>query len=215
MQIKSFPVGAFCTNCYVVWDEESKRGVVIDPGYDAQRIQMVLAAHQVQCQYILLTHGHIDHITGAQELKEKTGALTVIGVKDAHYMTEEQDREFRAYYVTNYKNTAPDMTVKEGDELEVGALHFRVLETPGHTPGGVCYLCGDYLFCGDTLFQGSCGRTDLEGGNWPEILRSLARLSRLPGNLFVMSGHGPSSTIEREQKYNPFIQEALAAEKQG
>lgn len=215
MQIKSFPVGAFGTNCYVVWEEESKQGVVIDPGYDAQRIQMVLAAHQVQCRYILLTHGHIDHITGAQELKQQTGALTVIGVKDAHYMTEEQDREFRAYYATNYKNTAPDRTVKEGDELEVGALRFRVMETPGHTPGGVCYLCGEYLFCGDTLFQGSCGRTDLEGGSWPDILRSLARLSRLPGNLFVMSGHGPSSTIERERQYNPYVREALAAEQQG
>ncbi|MGI6030985.1 MAG: MBL fold metallo-hydrolase [Eubacteriales bacterium] len=211
MKILTMPVGAFQTNCYLVWDESTHEGVVIDPGYDARGILMKAAKEGIQLRYILLTHGHVDHVTAAQEIREKTGAQTVIGQGDAHYLIENETDGLGMYYPTSYPNTAPDRTVQEGDVIRVtDQLQFRVLETPGHTAGGVCFLCGEVLFSGDTLFAGSCGRTDLSTGSFPEILRSLKRLAELEGDYRVLSGHGEETTLAWERRYNPYIREAMS-----
>jgi len=192
MIIKRFTVGWLSTNCYVVGCEETKEAVVIDPGMDSERetepILNFIKQNSFHIRYIINTHGHPDHIAGNAVMKEATGAPILIHENDAERV--QADRKLR-----------------DGDVLQVGTFKLVVLHTPGHTKDGISLLGDNVVFTGDTLFAGSVGRTDFLGGSYKELMRSIkTKLLPLPDSFKVYSGHGPSTTIGEEKKYNPFLQ---------
>ena len=187
-------LGAYQTNCYIIHDEASKTCCVIDPGYDADIILDKLDGLGLSLEAILLTHGHFDHVGAVKELAAETGCEVYIHAAD---LTMPPMMTAGPLYYTR--------TYAEGDQLKLAGLEIAVLHTPGHTPGSVCLLCETSIFSGDTLFQGSCGRTDLPGGDWATILKSLKRLAAIEGNFWVFSGHGGSTTLRDEKKYNPYM----------
>ncbi len=203
MKIDVKQVGDLMTNCYLVWDENTKRAAVIDPGDDGAYLADCLKKKGLTLQYILLTHGHFDHIGGVEELQAACGANPVI------YMSHKDLGLEAVFHETISLDPKRVADWKEGDTVTLDSITFQVLETPGHTPGSVCLLAGDVLFSGDTLFCGSCGRTDFPGGSWGDMCASLKRLYELPGDYTVFSGHTGSTTLERERRTNPFMQSAL------
>ncbi len=203
MLIKDFPLGQIETNCYIVTDENTLACVVIDPGDEANVVLHYLETNHLKLRYIFLTHGHFDHTMAVAAVAEETGAEVYIHAKDLCAPGER----------SMYKFMAPEgvqvHTYKEGDSFQVDGLTFQILETPGHSPGSVSILCGDALFSGDTLFRDSCGRTDLPGGDMGVLLQSLKRLYQLPGDLEVYPGHERASTMDRERKFNYYMQYAI------
>ena len=183
MIIKCFPVGHLETNCYIVTDEETKLAAAVDPGDESNVILDYLEENRITLKEILLTHGHYDH-TGAVE-------------------AEGPGESFRFYSPLGGIGT-----YAEGDEIPVGGLTFRVLETPGHSPGSVSLVCGPALFCGDTLFRDSAGRTDLPGGDLDTEMASLKRLALLPGDYEVYPGHMDGTTLDRERSVNRWLRRA-------
>jgi len=201
MLIKTLPLGQMETNCYVVTDEDSLLCAVIDPGDESNTVLDYLEDNHLTCQYIFLTHGHFDHTMAVRPVAEATGATVCMHEKDSK--ADIPSAPFRF--------TPPPGSVfyKEGDVFAVGKLRFLVIETPGHTPGGVTLLCEDALFTGDTLFRDSCGRTDFPGGDMNTLLGSLRKLCALPGDYEVYPGHMDSTTLDRERRFNYYVQYAL------
>ena len=200
MLIKTIPVGQLETNCYVVTDEQTLDCAVIDPGDESNAILDYLESNHLRCEAILLTHGHYDHVGAVWEVMEETGAPVYICPRDDARITGERHYSFPMPEGGRYFD--------EGDVLNFAGMDFRILATPGHSPGSVCIICGDAIFTGDTLFRGSCGRADLPGGDMVEELRSLKRLCDLSGDYEVYPGHMDSSTLERERNFNYYCREA-------
>ena len=200
MLIKTLPVGQLETNCYVVSNEDTLACVVIDPGDESNVILNYLEDNHLHCEAIFLTHGHYDHVGAVEAIMEETGAPVYLCPRDDARTTG--DRHY-AYFLPE-----GGRYYDEGDVLSIAGLNFKILATPGHTAGGVCIQCENALFTGDTLFRGSCGRTDLPGGDMDEELKSLARLCALPGDYEVYPGHMDSSTLERERNFNYYCREA-------
>ena len=200
MNIKTMQVGPLGTNCYLLEDEHTRAAAVIDPGGDGARIEAQLLADGAELKLILLTHAHFDHTGGVAELHAAHPDVPVfLHPADASRLGSQVFPPIGA----------PTVPYGDGDVVKLGDLDIQVLHTPGHTPGGVCLLVGDALFTGDTLFQGSMGRIDFEGGSYEDIMASLARLAHLPGDFRVLPGHMDASTLERERKTNYYIREAL------
>ncbi len=185
LRMKTLTVGALGTCCYVVYDEEKDGCVVIDPGYEPERIRRACEGRRIEA--VLLTHGHFDHIGGVAELA-KDGAEIVIHPGDAPMLA---DTKLNASWLVGDCVTAPAATrlVNEGDAITFAGVTFTVLHTPGHTPGCVCYQTGDWLFTGDTLFQYGYGRTDLPGGSMQQLSASLRRLQPLARQYQIFPGH--------------------------
>lgn len=203
MEVKVLQVGPIGTNCYILEDEAAKLAAVIDPGDEAEKILSVLKEDGVETRYILLTHGHYDHTTGVPDLHR--------ALPEAQVYIHKADAQGAGSRLFPLAGEIADLHFyDEGDTLPLGGLTIHVLHTPGHSKGGVTLQVGDVLFCGDTLFAGSCGRTDLNGGSYEEIMQSLKRLGQLPGDYHVCPGHDVTSTLERERKTNPFLREAMA-----
>ncbi|WP_101909560.1 MBL fold metallo-hydrolase [Marasmitruncus massiliensis] len=207
MKLYVKPVGTLGTNCYIVADDSGKCAV-IDPGAQAEKLLDFLETHGFTPEYILLTHGHYDHIGAVKAIAEKYGCKIAIGRNDAEQLTDREKSlaTSRGLSEKDYL-MATDLLLAEGDHLTVGNLAFSVLDTPGHTRGGVCYLCGDLLFSGDTLFCGDVGRCDLYGGNFIMMQESLKKLAALKGDFRVLPGHGPESTLDQERMQNPYMRE--------
>lgn len=201
MLIKTLVVGQFGTNCYVVTDEKTLECALIDPGAESNTILDYLEGNHLTCRAILVTHTHFDHITALPAVAAETKAPV--------YMTEKDSRLSPRMMPPGFVMPEGVIFYKEGDEVKVGSLVFRVLETPGHTPGGVSLVCGDAIFSGDTLFHGSCGRTDFEGGDMMVQLASLKKLAELPGDYEVYPGHMEATTLEAERKFNPYMRRAV------
>ena len=199
MDVKYMVVGPYQTNCYFIIDEETKATAVVDPGSAASEILRNVKEQGLDIKMILLTHGHFDHTGAVAELHEATGAPVYMNERDLYnYETKPENLE-----IINYG---------DGDELTLGSMKIKVIETPGHTPGSVSLIVEDQLFCGDTLFMGSCGRTDFPGGSYPQILRSLKRLYDLEGNYIVYPGHDRVTSLDFERAHNPYMRECLKAE---
>ena len=202
MKVKMMQVGPIGTNCYILEDEGEKRAAVIDPGDEAGRILSVLREMDSQVDYILLTHGHYDHTTAVPELHE--------ALPDAKIYIHKADANGTGGRIFPLAGQVKDLLFyDEGDALPLGALTVEVLHTPGHSKGSVTLKVRDVLFTGDTLFAGDCGRTDLPGGSYEEILASLGRLGRLEGNFHVCPGHEQTSTMDREREINRYLREGM------
>ena len=194
VNIKTLPLGAYQTNCYLVWGEGADSVIVIDPGYHPERVLSEVKLLNKSVAAILLTHGHFDHVGGVKDIAAETDCSVYLHEGE---LSQPPSMTAGPLYYTH--------TYGEGDSLHLAGLNLRVLHTPGHTPGSVCLICEDCLFAGDTLFMGSCGRTDFPGGDMGQMRASLTRLAELPGDYKVFSGHGPETTLNMERKYNPYI----------
>ena len=193
-------------NTYILVDENTKKCAVIDPGASIIDILNVIEKHQFTVEYIILTHGHGDHISQAPEVKRRTNAKIVAHVKEEEVLIDR---------VKNLSSQLPgplvefdaDIYVDEGDVIELGSLKLKIIHTPGHTKGGMSIKVGENIFTGDTLFAGSIGRTDFYGGDYKQIMKSLRKLAKYDDNAVVYPGHGPSSTIGVEKRVNPYMQQ--------
>ena len=194
INIKTLALGAYQTNTYLVWEENSPTCVVIDPGYEPDTILVEAKKLGKEITAVLLTHGHFDHVGGVRELAAETGCPVYL--HEAELSMPPQMTAGPLFYTNTYG---------EGDFVEAAGLSFKVLHTPGHTPGSICLLCENAMFSGDTLFWGSCGRTDLPGGSWTTIRASLKRLANLSGDFDVLPGHGDATTLSFERKMNPYM----------
>ncbi|EEH97513.1 MULTISPECIES: MBL fold metallo-hydrolase [Clostridium] len=199
MIVKTYPLGSLQTNCYLVIDENTNKAAVIDPGAEASYLIKEIEALGIKIEVILLTHCHFDHNGAVEELKDKYKVDVYLNKADEEYMEMDSTGIFgKLPNIYKYIN--------EGDEIKVGKLTFKAIFTPGHTKGGTCYLVEDKVFTGDTLFNGSIGRTDFLGGSYNELIESIeTKLMVLDNDVEVYPGHGPKSTIIFERMRNPFL----------
>lgn len=208
IQIIIIPVTPFQQNCSLVYDRYSKKGAVVDPGGDVERIRQAIADHGVTVEKIVLTHGHIDHVGGAADL----AAALKVPIEGPH----EADRPLMArvaeqgaaFGLAGAKSVAPNLWLQEGDTIDIAGRIFQVLHCPGHSPGHLVFYDKGlrFAFSGDVLFAGSIGRTDLPGGDHAMLLRSIRdKLLPLGDDVSFLPGHGPASTIGEERLNNPFL----------
>ncbi|HLC16780.1 MAG TPA: MBL fold metallo-hydrolase [Thermodesulfovibrionia bacterium] len=203
MIIKSLTVGSLQVNCYIVYDEATKDAIVIDPGDEPDMVMDLIEEVNLKVNFILLTHGHFDHIGAVDDMKGFTGAPILLHKADKHlYSQANVHASMWGFRIGNLPE--PERFIEEGDEIKAGALEFRVLHTPGHTHGSSCFYGMGVLFSGDTLFRDSIGRTDLPGGDMLAMGDSFRKLMELPLDTVVYCGHGPATTIGREKKENFF-----------
>jgi glyoxylase-like metal-dependent hydrolase (beta-lactamase superfamily II) len=201
------PVGMLQCNCSIRGDEASREAIVVDPGDEIEQILQILAHHGLRVKAIVITHAHIDHIGGAQKLKAATGAAVYMNEKDAP-LYDALDTQAGWLGIATPERTEIDGPLRDGDSLQLGGAELHALHTPGHTQGSVSLWIPleNKLIAGDTLFRDSIGRTDLPGGDGKQILRSIKeKLLPLPDDALVIPGHGASTTIGREKRFNPFL----------
>ena len=202
IKIHTLPLGEYMTNTYIVHDMGAESCAVIDPGYRPDVILAQVKKLGLKVDAILLTHGHFDHVGAVEKIVEETGCK--LWMREADWSQDLSPATAFFYPLANCDFTEVQFC-EEGQEISAGGLTFHVMETPGHTWGSVCYICEDAMFSGDTLFARGCGRTDLPGGNWDTIEASLKRLASLEENYTIYPGHGGSTTLAYEKRYNPYM----------
>lgn len=206
MIVRPMPVGPLQANCFIVGCEETRKTAIVDPGGDADRLLSVLEKENLELTVIVNTHGHFDHVGGNKAVKAATGAELMIHSADAP-MLALVTQAAAAWGMQTEESPSPDRLLEDGDLITVGNLQFKVIHTPGHSPGGICLHEENEqsLFVGDTLFAGSIGRADLPGGDYDTLIRSIqTRLFVLPDETAVYNGHMEVTTIGQEKRYNPF-----------
>jgi len=203
------PVTAFQQNCMLLWCEATKRAVVVDPGGDLPEVERAIAEADVAVDKIWLTHGHIDHVGGAADLKTRLKVPIEGPNREDLFLLQHVAETARSFGIPDASNVTPDRWLEDGDKVEVGELTFDVLHCPGHSPGSVVYFnrAERLAIVGDVLFAGSVGRTDFPGGDSRQLLKSIRdKLLPLGDDVAIISGHGPTTTIGRERATNPFLQ---------
>ena len=205
MQIETIVVGPFEVNCYLIFDAVSKNGVIVDPGGDDYKIAEGIDRLGFTPRAILLTHGHGDHIAAVESLKGKFNLPLYVGQGEEPLLASPS-ANISSFF--GFEITCPpaDFSVGDSQVVDIAGLKFTVFATPGHSPGSVCYFIGKSLFCGDVLFNGSIGRTDLPGGNYQQLIDSIDKyILSLPDDIICYPGHGPITTVGSERKNNPFL----------
>ena len=205
MIVKILVVGSIGANCVILGCEQTRKAAVVDPGDEGDKILSVLTSEKLTLEKIINTHGHFDHVGANRRLKEVTGAEILIHEKDAPMLGYL--KEMAMSFGMRMENSPPaDRFVKDGDIITFGEEKLKVLHTPGHSQGGISLVAEDFVIAGDTLFQGSIGRTDLPGGDYDTLIRSIkTKLLPLGDKMKVITGHGPATLIGAEKRYNPFL----------
>ncbi len=208
MIIESIVTGSFVENAWILGDEESKHAIIFDPGDNVSSIIGKIDELRLTPVFIFNTHAHPDHLGAAAELQKRFDLPFAIHENELPTFNSAKDT---AQFLGLLNFHLPEVTtfLSDGQVLEINNLHLQVLHTPGHTPGSICFLTGKHLFSGDTLFQGSVGRTDLPGGSMKQLGNSLKRLSRLPEDTRVYPGHGEITSIKKELETNPYLKDVL------
>ena len=196
--------GILGVNCYILGDEDTQKGAVIDPGGSVEDILRTIREHELDIEYIILTHGHGDHIGGLPQLKQMTNAKVIAHI-DEKELLNDKSKNLTANLGCGIVEIDADEYVKDGQNIKLGNLNLEIIHTPGHTPGCMCIKVDNVMFSGDTLFAGSIGRTDLYGGNYSEIQNSLNKLSKLDDDITVLPGHGPATRLGIEKITNPYM----------
>ena len=204
LQIKRMRVGQIGTNCYLLEDTDAKICAVVDPGDQPDDIDQEIRKAGLTLTMILITHGHFDHIIGVKSVKEKYGAQVVISKEDEP-MLNSSKLSLAVFCNAPQNNVDADIIVKDGDEITLGEIKIKVMATPGHTSGSVCYIAENCIFSGDTLFYCSCGRTDFPSGSHEQMMSSLQKLKALDGDYKVYTGHNNLTTLDFERKNNPYM----------
>ena len=204
MNIVKLTLGELAANCFIV-EAPDKTAVVIDPGAEAEVIEAELESRGLTLSKILLTHGHFDHTGAAAELKAKYRAQVYISAVDEELLDDKVKSVAYILPECPFRPVEADVRIKEGDVITQGSMEISVIETPGHTAGSVCFIIGDCMFTGDTLFHGTIGRTDHFSGDTPTEIQSVKRLAALDKNYRLYCGHGSDTDLETERKTNPFI----------
>jgi glyoxylase-like metal-dependent hydrolase (beta-lactamase superfamily II) len=208
-EIKRLVVGPLEANCYLVWDDVNRSAVIVDPGDEGDYIEKEVKKEGLDVKYIINTHGHFDHVGASGRLRDSLGARLAIHASDAPLL-EGAPIQGSHFGIDTPSQPQPEVLVTDGTVLKAGGLSITVLHTPGHTQGGVClYLEKEgVIFTGDTLFTGSVGRTDLPGGSYDALMKSIKeKILPLGDNVRVLPGHGPETTVGEEKRSNPFIME--------
>lgn len=208
MIVKTLVVGPFASNCFIVGSESTRKGIIIDPGADAKNILNTVRDQGFSIVLIVATHNHIDHVGALRSVKDATRAKYAVHEADAKEAMPVVFGRMMGLMLGSSPRGAPkpDRLLKDGDIIEIDDLRFKVLHTPGHTPGGISLLSDGVVFSGDTLFNFGIGRTDLEGGDYGKLMDSImTKLMVLPDSTIVYPGHGPETTIGAEKKWNPFL----------
>lgn len=205
MKVIRIPAGIYAANCYIIYSETTKDGIIVDPGGDADVIFKTIEENHLKINHIILTHGHGDHIGGVMELLDILKVPLLVHEDDVD-MISDAKMNLSNIMPIGAVELSPDKVVKDGDIILFGDLEAEIIHTPGHTRGGICIKIEENLITGDTLFQGSIGRTDLEGGDYDTIIKSIKeKLLIFPDNTIVWPGHGVQTTIGNEKRNNPFL----------
>ena len=205
LKLTTFSPSMVYANCYILKDEESGEALVVDPGCYNKRLEAMLKNEGItSLRYILLTHGHFDHISGVGDLQNSFGGKVVIHLEDAPCL-HNRDESLASKFHFSQNEAKADIMLDGDEELPFGKYKIKVLHTPGHTKGSVCYIVEDIMFSGDTLFKDTVGRTDFPGGSYDEMMDSMKKLAALESDFTVYPGHDVSTTLEREKRYNPYM----------
>lgn len=208
MLLKTVVVTEFMTNCFILGDEQTKKAFVVDPGGEADKILSQIESLRLEVVAIVNTHAHVDHIGAIREVRDATGAQVMIHRSELPLL-QSASRMGRLFGIHVEQPPDPDRFLEEGDDISLGnSLSLKVIETPGHSPGGISLVSSDGKICfaGDTLFAGSIGRTDLPGGDYHTLISSIkTKLLPLGDDVKVLPGHGPATTLGTERRYNPFL----------
>ncbi len=202
LSVKSAVFGGLQNNCYLITDKDTNKSALVDCTEFSDRMLDFIG--NADLEYILLTHGHFDHIGGVSEISERFNAKIVISSIDAPMLSSSK-LSLAAFCGAVHNNSSADITVEDNDVIELGNSEIYVISTPGHTSGSVCYMCDDNLFTGDTMFFCSCGRTDFPTGSPVDMQKSLIKLASLNGDYKIFAGHDRQSTLDFERKNNPYI----------
>lgn len=206
MEVVTLTVGMYETNCYLAYDRQKKEGIIIDPGDEAGLIIDGIKRLDFKPRMILLTHGHVDHIGAVNEMI-KTYSIPLKAGRGEEKLLKSAAANFSALMGAPITCPDPEQLLDDGDKLSFGSEVLTVRQTPGHSPGGVCYVGDGLVFCGDTLFYGSVGRTDFPGCSHQQLIKSIVeKLLPLPDKTVCYPGHGPTTTIGEERRHNPFLQ---------
>ncbi len=205
MKIKKFEVGPLFVNCYVVYDDNTKKAIVIDPGDEPDLILDFINEEGLYVKYIICTHGHFDHIGSVKEIKEGTGAEILLHEYDLEIYRNSPEVAIQFFGIEIDPQPEPDRLLKDNEIIQINNIQLKIIHTPGHSPGSISIYTNGYLFTGDTLFAGSIGRTDISGGNLNELINSLKKISTLPLETTVLPGHGPKTDIKTEINTNPYL----------
>ncbi|QGU95032.1 MBL fold metallo-hydrolase [Clostridium bovifaecis] len=201
MKIKRIPAGIYGANCYILFEEDTRVGCVIDPGGDEDILIKEIDKTNIELKFILLTHGHIDHVGAVEAIKDEYEIPVYIDKRDKEFM-----KQGGGVFGSLWNSDLEDKDIEDGDVITLGNLNIKCISTPGHTPGGMCFLVNNVVFTGDTLFHGSIGRTDFPGGNYKELIHNIkTKLMVLQDDIIVLPGHESESNIKFEREHNPFL----------
>jgi hydroxyacylglutathione hydrolase len=206
MFLETLTIGMLATNCYILAPDKRAPAIVIDPAGDIKSIVSRLHKAELECVGILCTHGHVDHVAGAGPLSDAVGAPVYINETDAGALASPRTKLIGLAGGVMATRPRQVQYLEDGDTVKAGSLTLETLHTPGHTPGGLSFYTPGYLFCGDLIFQGSIGRTDLKGGSLQTLLRAVKeKMWNMPDDTRILPGHGPETTLGAEKAHNPFL----------